>query len=540
MIRDNKYIVACNGIKVKETEGEANYLYLEHDATKEGWNTRIELENFVTSAYKVSDRAKDLLEIAGYIFAADRKSSRGAIDAVEMHSWSRAFEIHIQVRDITFWEQPKIKTMLNDALSYMTGDKRYDFVFYKANGDFPTSIFDNKEFSIEPSDKLEVVLYSGGLDSLSGIVELLETTDKELCLMSHQSGNPSVANTQNSLFKEIDKLYPGRCTHYKYYCGLCRKRSVDETQRTRSFLFNSIAFALATTYGINENILFENGVTSFNFAETQDMMNSRASRTTHPKTLGLLMELFSEINDAEYKVENRFYNKTKTDVVNILNKYNKLDLVDISVSCSVSMLQRTSHTHCGICSQCIDRRFAAYSAEVERYDENGLYEFDFVKDDLENSIQKKALSDYIRMAKKYAEHSIDGFYDEFLDEIVDIEEYLGGKSDVERVKTIYDICFRHGKQVEKALDRMREKNDRTFTSFNPNSLYGLILGMRNDSNIIELVQIKQNGETKQEIPHGELTTIVVRIYEKILGEGIIENSFEETKKNNAISKIIIT
>jgi hypothetical protein len=121
------------------------------------------------------------------------------------------------------------------------------------------------------------------LDSLAGVIELLNTTDSEIWLASHQSGSNRIKGTQKKLFDALNEKYPGRCKHYKYQCGLSRDASSDESQRTRPFLYFSTAFTLAQVYNLNEITVFENGVTSVNFPETQDQMNARSSRTTHPK-----------------------------------------------------------------------------------------------------------------------------------------------------------------------------------------------------------------------------------------------------------------
>jgi len=400
MNEPGKYIVSCNGVNIKETERNVRYIKLNHNKEdKESYNVKIKLLKFTTGQNILSDRKRDLLEIAGYVFATDRKCTRGSKNSVEMHSWSRTIDLHIKVRDIKFWNTEAVKKKLNEALSFMTGDKKWNFVFHQHDGDMEEDLFGEESFVIDSNKKIRVVLFSGGLDSLAGIIELLETTNDNLCLVSHQSGNQSVASTQNKLFEEIEKQYPNRCWHYKYKCGLTGRQSADESQRTRSFLFNSIAYTLSSTYKLNENTLFENAITSFNFAETQDMMNSRSSRTTHPKTLGLLTELLSQVNNEPYRIKNGYYNKSKTDVVNVLKKYDKLNLFDVAVSCSATRQHRSKHSHCGICSQCIDRRIAVYSAGIERHDENGLYEFDFTIEDLDSFEKRKPLSDYIHQAK---------------------------------------------------------------------------------------------------------------------------------------------
>jgi len=477
-----KFIVACNGVKLNPSPDNAKYVELlhNHDLTSTN-NVKIELQNFVTNIFTLSDRKKDLMEIAGYIFAADRKCSRGNDKEIIYDNWSRDIEIHIKVRDLHFWQDTQVIKALNEALTFMTGDFNFNFVFYKYEDDHKYNLFDNDNFVVEPTAKTKVVLFSGGLDSLAGIIELLETTENQLWLVSHQSGNPSVAQTQKNLFEEIKSLYPNRSYHYKYKCGLTGQQRADENQRTRSFLFNSIAFVLSTTYGHNENLLFENGITSFNFPESEDMQNSRASRTTHPKTLALLMNLFSLIEGKPYKIYNGFVFKSKTDVMEILKNFNKLNLLSIAVSCSATRINIGSRTHCGICSQCIDRRFASYSAEVENFDETGLYHFDFVTQVLDSDDKKKALSNYINLTKIFYKSNLDSFNFDFSPQIIDIENYLSGNTDSERILKIFELCQRHGKQVEKALGRMSEKHDKAFSDYKENSLFDLILGMRGAS-----------------------------------------------------------
>ena len=76
----------------------------------------------------------------------------------------------------------------------------------------------------------------------------------------------------------------------------------------------------------------ENGMTSLNLPMTQDLMNGRASRTTHPKTIGLLQKLFTLIHGREFKVIQPYLFKTKTEVIEIISKYNREDLICSSVT----------------------------------------------------------------------------------------------------------------------------------------------------------------------------------------------------------------
>ena len=64
---------------------------------------------FVRDVSHLPSRILDLLEIAAYVFCADRLASRGRKDNVEYHSWPRLFHFVIKVRDFDFWDTHDVK-----------------------------------------------------------------------------------------------------------------------------------------------------------------------------------------------------------------------------------------------------------------------------------------------------------------------------------------------------------------------------------------------------------------------------------------------
>lgn len=537
-----EHIVTCKGINLKKGRKTTKYLELEHRPGKPNKNVRINLNNFVNDCFKLNDRGKDLLEIAGYVFAADRKTARGRSNAVEYHSWARSFHFHIGVRDLKFWNKPDIQTLLEQALCFMTGDHSYKFTFSKAEPDPPSNLFDNENFEIDKPENFEVMLFSGGIDSLAGAIELLETTKAQVCLVSHQSGQLSTLKTQRVICDELRNIYTAkRVKHYKFKCGLSVEDSKDETQRTRSFLYTSIAFALASTYSHNRIYLFENGITSINFAETQDLMNARASRTTHPQTIYRLQELFTAIAESEFKIINPYLFKTKTDVVEIIKKFDKLELLDSSVSCSRTRNHPPGFTHCGVCSQCIDRRFAVYAADVNRYDGNNLYHFDFLKDDIETDEIKKALTEYIRLAQNISMQNLDTWYRERGMEVIQVERYIEGDEETERVDKLYELSQRHAKHIDLSIRKMRFIYDLPLASSNPKSFFNLIIGQRT-------YQINEDNRTESA---GDLDTIskvieprglkklTVETCEFLIRQKLIKEVIVDTKKKPVLANLII-
>ena len=121
--RDVDLVVCCNGASAPEWASQIKRLEYRPDAKDR--NLRVGLPDLVMGVYHLPDRILDLLEIAAYIFAADRLSLRGRKDQVEYHSWSRRWLFRICVRDNDFWACPDVREALRGALKYMAGDADY-------------------------------------------------------------------------------------------------------------------------------------------------------------------------------------------------------------------------------------------------------------------------------------------------------------------------------------------------------------------------------------------------------------------------------
>lgn len=468
-------VVLCNGANLPSgiAYPPEKILHLEYrDNTNSAKNVKLSLPAFYIDVYHLPDRILDLLEIAAYVFSADRLTKRGSPDSVEYHSWARSFHFYIKVRDKEFWSKESVRKKLEEALKFMSGDRSYEFTFLSGHSTPPASLFDSKECQMEPDDNTSVVLFSGGLDSLTGVIQLLETTDNKLCLISHRS-QPGITRTQNQLFKALARRYPNRLLHFKFYCSLQGIRSVEETQRTRAFLFNSIAYAISHVLTKGTFYVFENGITSLNFLRRQDQINGRASRTTHPKTLGLMNNFFQEFGNKQMKTEEPFLWNTKADLFNIFREYNQKGLISSTVSCSRTFKHLGPATHCGGCFQCVDRRFAAFASELNEVDDTGIYDLDFIKDEMPPEV-KTTVVDYVRQAKKFAEWNIDHFYQQMLSELTDVEEYISGINEEDKISKIWDLCKKHGDQVLQAILKIRAKYDNPYSMIAKDSFIHVI------------------------------------------------------------------
>lgn len=472
---DRVAVFVCNEATPPKGFDRSDYSVLDYRAVgNEMPIVRLRLPDFVQSVNYLPNRCLDLLEIAAYVFAADRLTTRGPTRAVEYQSWSRCLHFIVKVRDYEFWRQSAVREALESALRFATGDLDYTFSFQPGHTTPPTNLFDTEEFSMQNDRDLSIMLFSGGIDSLAGAVERLEHTNEHVCLVSHLSQVGTI-RTQRALAAELKNLYPERVSTYQFKTHLQTVRGKEETQRSRPFLYGSIAFALATAFGRDRFYIFENGVTSLNFARRADLINARASRTTHPQTVGRLSSLFSLVAESSFFIETPFLWRTKSDVVQCLKDSGLGELLPSSVSCSRTYKSSVPATHCGECFQCLDRRIGIYGAQADDFDNNGLYATNIVTSSISTKEGKTTTVDYLRQAANFSNWNEEKFYYQTLDELQLLLGWVPGyRDEYELVEKIWTLCSRHGKQVGRAVRRMRELHEGVFRPLSPDSLLKVI------------------------------------------------------------------
>ncbi len=533
----SRRLFLCNGApRPPAFSPEAHVTTLDYRLDADPRLVTLRLPNFIDQLYHVPDRVLDLLELAAYVFAADRAAFRGAKDAVEYHAWSRAMFFAVKVRDAAFWNQPRVKAKLGKAIRFMTGDFEYTFDFLPGHTTPPTSLFDKEEFATTHQGPASVALFSGGLDSLAGVLERLETTNEELFLISHRSGQPSTKRTQASLAQALCRNYPGRVHPYSFDCGLANERGAEETQRTRAFLFGSIAFAVAHRLGLDSFFAYENGVTSLNFIRRQDLMNARASRTTHPQTHALMADFLAEVHGGPVKVVNPFWDKTKTDVFTILDRVKGRNLISSAVSCSKTFHRLPGNaTHCGCCFQCVDRRIAAYAAGLQEVDNAGIYSTDIFRKHIEEQEPRTTALDYVRQAVHFAKTTDDGFVMERLAELSDVTPYVGMEEDA-AVETVWNLCHRHGQQVVQGLSAVRSQFDDLLYPLEDGSLLQLMASRA------YLADSSQNGGSKTgvtlEVLHAGIQDLKQGVAAvRVNTEAIAKNEYELRQENAELREL---
>lgn len=434
-------------------------------------NVSTKYEKFVDNPQELQDTIVDLLQIASYVFCADRQAYRGARDSLSNKSWGRSLSFMIPVNDIDFWSRDGVKHALEDALTFMTGDRQYHFTFVEATKNnirdrqYQTTLFTNATMKIVMGDKVDVMLFSGGLDSLAGAVERLnQYPDRKLCLVSHFS-NDRIIKTQKTLIAELQKKYKNRLFPYSFECRFKKLKSRDESQRTRMFLFSAIAFAICSCYGKSEFFIYENGITSINLPKQTDVINARASRTTHPKTIGLLQK-FYRLFDPYFKMITPYRTFTKEEIVCVFKNYKEEILIQSSVSCSSTRNIHDIFPHCGCCSQCIDRRFAMYAAGLAKEFDN-TFAVNVPYDKL-NEEANQRVSSLLLFASNGLGDSKYEFLKNYPTELLDVISYWP-KSPEESLAEIFELYCKYKDSVQRAEKAMQTSIN--MASFKEGSLF---------------------------------------------------------------------
>jgi len=249
--------------------------------------------------------AQDLIEIASYVYYADCSVRRSSDVDVFARNWRRRFEFVIPVNSPETWNRPEIKNSLIEILSFLSEDEFF-FNFIPPRPS-PTQLFFDYPDVPEPFFGADFLsLFSGGLDSLIGSLYYLKERNEHPLLISHRS-NPLMDKRQKDLVillreRNSEWSFP----HLSIWINRLRNRAVENTQRTRSFLYLSIATAVASELRIERIQICDNGITSINIPISPQNVGTLLTRSTHPRFLKLYEQLIGNLFSNSITIENPF------------------------------------------------------------------------------------------------------------------------------------------------------------------------------------------------------------------------------------------
>lgn len=301
--------------------------------------------------------AIDLLIIASAVYAADKRINR-ASEAQD--SWTREIDLHIPVSEPNEWSA--CGAYLQQMLQFLTGDF-WRLFFRPRHRDFETLV--------EASEQLPglcptgVCLFSGGLDSFIGAIDLFEEGQSPLLVSHGWVGNDSkhqglCLNILQETYNE-DSVKQLR-SRIGFEEGLVPNNAPERSERSRSFLFFSLAALAASGMQPNTTIYVpENALIALNIPLDPLRLGAFSTRTTHPHFLARFNELLTHYGISA-QLLNPYRHKTKGEMVAECGNFDLLqDHVAETTSCSSANKGRwkgETPGHCGHCVPCIIRRAA--------------------------------------------------------------------------------------------------------------------------------------------------------------------------------------
>ena len=301
----------------------------------------------------------DIIILAAHIYAADTRISR---ISESQDSWTREIQIVTPVSDPERWNQ--VADLLQRMLNFLTGD-RWLFSFRPRPAGFARlSPVRLRLQAVAPFNHLS--LFSGGLDSLIGAIDSLESGAIPLLISHAGDGASSVAQTTcfNELKDHYKQIPVNRLRVAMSFPGNLVQQvgESENTTRARSFLFFAIGVLAGT--GMNNDFVLnapENGLIAINVPLDPLRLGALSTRTMHPFYIARWNELLARLEIPGH-IENPYWRCTKGEMVlNCANQDLLRQLIPNSMSCSSPAKARwmkAKTENCGYCLPCLIRRAA--------------------------------------------------------------------------------------------------------------------------------------------------------------------------------------
>lgn len=308
-----------------------------------------------------SEIAIDFVVLAAAVTAADTRISR-ATEAQDF--WTREIGLVVPVSDPQRWTQAA--PLLVRTLNFLTGD-RWALQFRRRPARMKALSFPPE--ALRTASPTCVCLFSGGLDSFIGAIDLLAKGERPLLVSHYWDGVTSTHQTYcaAALVREFPR---SDIQHMRARVGfpasMVDGSPAEDTLRARSFLFFALAAMAADALGGSQVIhVPENGLISLNVPLDPLRLGALSTRTTHPYYMARVQELFSHLG-LSVALHNSYAFKTKGEMMKECRNPKLIRKVaHHTMSCSHPANARFAldptrrdNRHCGSCVPCIIRRAA--------------------------------------------------------------------------------------------------------------------------------------------------------------------------------------
>jgi Queuosine biosynthesis protein QueC len=134
--------------------------------------------------------------------------------------------------------------------------------------------------------------------------------------------------------------------------------------------------------------------------EFGQVVGARATRTTHPQALAGFGRVLEAVLGQPFGLDNPFAWMTKAEIIERISAHGCSGLIRYTRSCTRVHDMTTLHSHCGQCSQCLDRRFAVLAAGQQHEDPEEAYKIDLFWGERPAGPDREMALAFVRSASK--------------------------------------------------------------------------------------------------------------------------------------------
>jgi len=357
-----------------------------------GQNLYSGIDYFINEFGAANSLEEDLFNLASGIYATDL-----VVHRQDREHYIRTIDLNVEVVNLHAFE--RIKSLLESALLTVSRDN-WNINFVQKTG---TAVTDCSWQNNEGA----VLLFSGGIDSMCAAAQFIGE-NRNLVLVSHNShGNHVIDNCQRNVHDALQKHFKQtiKHIHIKVYGRKHGSYNFPEerenTQRTRSFLFLTLAALVTRRSGYNKVLyMAENGQFAIHLPLNQARVGPFSTHTADPQFVNDAQEIFRTLlSNPFFEIQNPFLYKTKAEVFAVLPDDLQKEIHHSATCWKISHVP--GNQHCGFCIPCISRRIAIEfnGVTVNEY-QHDIFETDpnTLKDDDD---KKRNLIDYLEFVSKF-------------------------------------------------------------------------------------------------------------------------------------------
>ena len=323
----------------------------------------------------------DLLDVVMAVYAADRRSPR---DFRRTATGQRSIRVRVGVRSPDLWASAGMTHKLEELLYWLSEDE-WTFEFERRHATPTSAESEGFLFPLPPEPPATVSLFSGGLDSLAGLVaHAQEGSSGSDVLVSGYTHNRLAyqQRLQVDSLRSVRRLgslphAPTEIRHVAVPFGTRKPlgHREEKGQRTRALVFLALGVATAFQAGTDTLWIHENGIGALNLPLNETQLGTDNYKGVHPRSLMMVQNYFSLALGQSVRLRNPFLFSTKGQMCKSLVGSGFAEVVSHTISCDgFPQRLRNQPSQCGHCTSCILRRQSLQASGLEQFDRGYRYD----------------------------------------------------------------------------------------------------------------------------------------------------------------------